>query len=320
MLVGAQAFLATGSTAAPVLRDGASTTHPYTNPLWWPLATASKMACYHGNGYDCLHPRFQHTVYAMDIGAPNHQAGTAEQPVYAMGAGVVHVGSTGWRCNSGQSRGNWLYIDHSNGTRSEYGHLGAIYVRTGDFVTARTKIATIGQSGYQGCSKKPYVRYLWLAIRHGSAYYHFHSTLVCVRGVVTSWPRKLPTRPTDDWNKVPAHTDIPAPTNRACTANLRPTPNKPSGMRLSRAGAGNLKATWYRTSATARPAVINVQLQEYHPSIHRWLDYKIRRLTPGYTTTTFGGLQKGRQFRARASVANSTGWSAPALWAGAVPS
>jgi hypothetical protein len=306
------------ATAAPVLRDGASTAHPYTHPLWWPLVTSSSMACYRGNGPDCRNPLY-HTVYAMDIGTPNHQAGTPEQPVYAMGAGIVHVGSTGWRCNGTQSRGNWLYIDHGNGIRSEYGHLGSISVRTGDYVTARTKVGTVGQSGYAKCAAKPYVRYLWLAVRHGSSYFHFTSTLACVRGVVTSWPRKLPAYPTDDWNKVPAHTPIPAMGSRSCTTTLPATPIRPTGTRLARAGAGTLRATWTRVSTAAHPTVLNVQLQEYHPSINRWLDYTVRRLTPGYTATSFGGLQKGRQFRVRVSAANSTGWSAPGSWAGGVP-
>src|SRR5436305_10046769 len=132
--------------------NGATTAHPYSNPTWWPLsASGTAMACYRGNGPDCRNP-LQHTVYAMDIAAPSWSS----LPVYAMGAGVVHIRSTGWHCNPDQGRGNWLYVDHGNGTRSEYGHLGRIYVHTGDFVTAHTKLATVGQSGYSQCKSKPY--------------------------------------------------------------------------------------------------------------------------------------------------------------------
>jgi murein DD-endopeptidase MepM/ murein hydrolase activator NlpD len=310
------AGLVTGAAPAAAAQywNGASAAHPYSNPLWWPLnASGTAVGCYHGNGPDCRNP-LQHKVYAMDVAAPNNSS----LPVYAMGAGVVHIGNTAWRCGQSQSRGNWLTVDHGNGITSEYGHLGRIYVHNGDFVTARTKLATVGQSGYQKCAKKPWVRYLWVAVRHNGSYWHFRSTLTCIRGVVTSWPRRLSTHPTDDWNKVPAHTALPR-SDRSCTPDTPATPRKPSS-KLARAGAGNLRATWARARSGDRVTVVSVQLQEYHPSIHRWLDDANRRLSGGYTATTFGKLQKGRHFRARVWMANSTGWSAPSYWHAATPS
>jgi hypothetical protein len=321
LLIAGQTIAAAPAGArTPQFWNGATAAHPYSAPVWWPLATASAMACYHGNGADCRNP-LQHTVYAMDIGAANRTAGQPPQPVYAMGAGVVHVQSTGWHCDGSQSRGNWLYIDHGNGIRSEYGHLGRIYVHTGDFVTARTRIADIGNSGYGRCATKPYVRYLWLGVRHGSSYYHVTSTLACVNGRATRWPQQLPAHPTDDWNKVPAHTPIPAPTptRSSCIPATVRSPLKPSAVKLARAGSGALRATWHAARSADKVTAVTVQLQEYHPSIHRWLDYKVRSLRPATTGTTFAGLQKKRQFRVRVWMANSIGWSAPSYWAAGVP-
>ena len=313
VLLGMQ-LVAGPPASAATYWNGASAAHPYSNPVWWPLnASGTAVGCYHGNGPDCRNP-LQHTVYAMDVAAPSNSS----LPVYSMGAGVVHIGSTGWRCNSHQSRGNWLYVDHGNGIRSEYGHLGRIYVHNGDLVTAHTKLAVVGQSGYAGCSAKPYVRYLWLAVRHAGKYFHFLSSLTCVRGAVTNWPRQLPTYPTNDWNKVPAHTKLPV-SGRSCTPASPATPVKPVAD-LNRAGHGALRATWHHARGVDRVTVLSVQLQEYHPTIHRWLDYATRRPSVSSTSTTFTGLQKGRQFRVRVWMANAVGWSAPSYWHGAIPS
>jgi len=314
LLLGVGVVAGAAPASAATYWNGATAAHPYSNPVWWPLnASGTAVGCYHGNGPDCRNP-LQHAVYAMDVAAPNNSS----LPVYAMGAGVVHIAATGWHCGQSQSRGNWITVDHGNGITSEYGHLGRIYVHEGDLVTAHTKLATVGQSGYQPCAQKPYVRYLWLAVRHNGSYYHFTSTVTCIRGVVTSWPRRLSTHPTDDWNKVPAHTVLPV-SDRTCTPATPATPLKPRSG-IARAGASNLRVSWVHARSGDHVAVISVQLQEYHPSIHRWLDYTNRRLSAGYTATTFGGLQKGRDFRVRVWMANSTGWAAPSYWHGGVPS
>jgi hypothetical protein len=235
-----------------------------------------------------------------------------------MGAGIVHVESTGWRCNGTQSRGNWLYIDHGNGTRSEYGHLGRILVHTGDRVTARTPLAVVGQSGYSKCATYPGIRYLWLGVRHGSGYYHFRDTFTCVNGRRVVWPQQLP-RPYAEWNSVPAHTTLPSST-RNCTPDTPPTPASPRSVALVRAGHGVLQASWAHAIVSDHVTATSVQLQEYHPSIHRWLDYTNRRLGAPATSATFTGLQARRSFRVRVWMTNSTGWSAPSAWHSAVPS
>jgi hypothetical protein len=298
--------------AAATYWDGASPSHPFSNPQWWPVNGSDvAVGCYHGNGADCRNP-LQHTVYAMDIVVPQRSS----TPVYAMGAGIVHVESTGWRCNRTQSRGNWLYVDHGNGTRSEYGHLGRILVHTGDYVTARTKLAIVGQSGYAKCATYPGIRYLWLGVRHGSSYYHFRQTYTCVDGRRTVWPQQLP-RPYAEWNSVPAHTVLPTST-RTCTPGTPATPTRPRSVTLVRAGHGAGKVSWLRGSTAEHVSAVTVQLQEYHPSIHRWLDYANRRLGATATTTTFTGLQARRMFRVRVWMTNSTGWSAPSSWHSAV--
>jgi hypothetical protein len=59
---------------------------------------------------------------------------------------------------------------------------------------------------------------------------------------------------------------------------------------------------------------LTVQLQEWHPTISRWLDVTNRRLAGTTTQTTFAGLASHRGFRMRVWFGNSIGWSLPSLW------
>ncbi|MDT4913180.1 MAG: Peptidase family [Pseudonocardiales bacterium] len=320
------------SRAAPILSPGASTAHPYSNPVWWPLSTGSTMGCYRGNPTlapdrlpTCREPVIQHSVWAVDIISAQRTIADPHEGVYAMGAGIVHYGATGVGCGSAASagRGNWIWIDHGNGVLSQYGHLGLISVRSGQYVTARTKIAEVGNSGYSNCNVVNNMRYLWLAIKHGGTsgvYYHFPSTLACVNGVANSWPRKLSSNRSGwvDWNQVPSHQLLDTPDKtRTCIPATPATSNAPSSAGMVHPAAGQLKAYWKAAPAAARVTVINVQFQLWHPSIGQWLDLENRRLTPPATSTTFRSLQNGRHYRMRVSFANSVGWSAASPWANA---
>jgi peptidase M23-like protein len=293
--------------------EAASTAHPYSNPVWWPLsASGTKMGCYHGNGPDCLNP-LRHKVYAMEITAPDNSA----IPVYAMGAGVAHVVTGNWTCGQSSGRGNWLYVDHADGTTSEYGHLGTIFVKSGQLVTPRTELGTVGRSGLQPACDDPAldsVRVLWLAIRHNGTYFHFTTSYACRQGQQMLWPTTMSTYPTNDWNKVPAHTPLPS-SARTCMPTTAATPAKPLVTSLVNNGADALRVAWTAARPADHVTVIKVQLQQSPTGTTGWVDYANRRLTSGYTATTFRGLPTGPYFRARVWMANSVGWSAPSYWA-----
>jgi len=79
-----------------------------------------------------------HGRNGIDFGAP---LGT---PVHSVAGGsVVVVMSSGW--NGGY--GSYVIIDHLNGTRTLYAHLGEIIVEQGDTVHAGQQISVIGMSG-----------------------------------------------------------------------------------------------------------------------------------------------------------------------------
>jgi murein DD-endopeptidase MepM/ murein hydrolase activator NlpD len=71
-------------------------------------------------------------------------------PVKAVSSGVVEeVGNTDAKLScSGRSYGKWVFIRHSNGLSSVYGHLSLIKAKAGDIVNAGDVIAYVGQSGY----------------------------------------------------------------------------------------------------------------------------------------------------------------------------
>lgn len=79
-----------------------------------------------------------HGYNAVDLGAPS---GTS---VLAAAAGVVVIAKEyGW--NGGY--GNYVAIQHDNGTQTLYAHMRAITVDTGDTVAQGTIIGTVGSTG-----------------------------------------------------------------------------------------------------------------------------------------------------------------------------
>ncbi|OHA88191.1 MAG: hypothetical protein A2741_01060 [Candidatus Zambryskibacteria bacterium RIFCSPHIGHO2_01_FULL_43_27] len=79
-----------------------------------------------------------HGYNGIDIAAP---AGT---PIYASAAGTVIVSrSSGW--NGGY--GNYVVIQHTNGTQTLYAHMLGVNVSQGDVVTQGQVIGSVGRTG-----------------------------------------------------------------------------------------------------------------------------------------------------------------------------
>lgn len=72
----------------------------------------------------------------LDMAAPY---GT---PVYAVGPGTVI------RSGSASGFGNWVVVDHHDGTVSIYGHMKVLVAREGQTVSAGTLIAYVGSEGF----------------------------------------------------------------------------------------------------------------------------------------------------------------------------
>jgi murein DD-endopeptidase MepM/ murein hydrolase activator NlpD len=311
------AFLAVAGAAvlptaaqAQVVSYGASTAHPYSNPVWWPLSDTASMDCYHSNPGSC---HGYHSTYLWDIIG---EQGVNNQPVYAMGAGIVHIGATNQGCGHAQGRGNYIYVDHGNGVLSYYGHLGTIFVRNGQYVSSRTRLAYVGNSGYARCHVYPKLRYLMIAIKHGGTngrYVEAPQTYACPAngGARQIWPEQLPSGRASHWNAVRRTTAIPATsTSRTCSEVPVRTANQAAGVGMEKHGKSTMYVHWSRAASSARVRYTAVVLSEYHPSIRRWLPLRTQGLSGSAHYAKFHHLQHKRHYRVYVQFANSWGYSA----------
>ena len=70
-------------------------------------------------------------------------ANSCGTPIVAAASGVVTRRMTGW--NSGY--GNYLMIEHPNGTETRYAHMQEMWAKVGDAVNQGAQIGTIGNTG-----------------------------------------------------------------------------------------------------------------------------------------------------------------------------
>ena len=98
----------------------------YENYYQWPVAGGIITQTLHGyNG--------------VDIGAPT---GT---DMYASAAGTVIIAKNNGAWNGGY--GNYIVIEHANGTQTLYGHASKVFVSAGDTVTQGELIGKVGRTG-----------------------------------------------------------------------------------------------------------------------------------------------------------------------------
>lgn len=130
-LPGPSTVALSGGGTAPTSRGAAPA--PATGALVWPLPGGTISQYFHGGHL------------ALDI------AGSYGAQVLAAQSGVVV--SAGWRNNGG---GNVIEIDHGNGMRTLYNHLGSIWVSSGQYVLAGQGI---GGNGCTGLCTGPHVHF-----------------------------------------------------------------------------------------------------------------------------------------------------------------
>jgi murein DD-endopeptidase MepM/ murein hydrolase activator NlpD len=112
---------------APLLGGFSSSVKNLINTVGYfiePLAIYHKTQGLHGHN-------------AVDLGAP---VGT---PIVAAAAGEVVISRMGW--NGGY--GNYVVIQHGNGTQTVYGHASKLLVSEGDMVKQGQSIALVGSTG-----------------------------------------------------------------------------------------------------------------------------------------------------------------------------
>ena len=319
--------------ASPVLMGGATLSHPYSAPVWWPLRTETMMDCYHGNP-GCRAPSIQHSTWLMDVVSTDGSTPVAHEPVYAMGAGIVHYGvhrSVGCGGPIPHGRGNWLWIDHGNGVVSWYGHLAWPFkVPDGAYVTPKTQIALIGNSGYSNCRRFPNLHYIDIAVKRNATngqetgqYTEVTHLYACEDGVRQSWPDSLNSA-WHKWNDVPSspygdrHYIPASDADSDCIPDTPATPDRTTTVHLTRRATNALRASWALPAGGPTRRSVVVLIREYHPAIRRWLDLRKHVLPGTARATTFTGLHHNHSFRVQVTFLNRVGPSAPSPAAGAV--
>lgn len=310
---------------------GASASHPYSDPVWYPLrgSNATLDCATHNPG--CLGAK-QHKDNAMTMlsrrfwkvgRAPIYSA----QPIYAAGAGILHIGNNvGNRCQYPSSLGTWVWIDHGGGVASRYGHLKGLLpsIHEGMYVTPDTIIGYTGHSGEStrgDCNRA--TNYLNFQIVHNGI--HGTSILmpalkVCVNNQPVSWPQGLRSFAASNWQNVPQTTVLDnsheSPTGCVPTSWMR-TARAPWTRSFAPSGTHRLTEAWHTPGASAGVRYVQVELNMYHRANNSWSVEMRRtiRVAGGVpTSTAFAGLFRGRIYRARAAYANSNGWSKWSRW------
>ena len=74
--------------------------HPYSDPVWFPLRNTARVGCVYSN---CPGP--YHGYWAIDFG------GALDDPIYAAGAGVFHIGAVDHSCPASGTTPRHLGLD-----------------------------------------------------------------------------------------------------------------------------------------------------------------------------------------------------------------
>lgn len=284
-----------------------SATTPYSNPTWMPVRSPIQMSCTHSN---CPGPF--HNYWAIDM------VGALGTPIYAAGAGVLHVGGTGTACtNPGTSvnSGTWVWIDHGAGLVSRYHHLNSITVADGTRVTPATRIGTMGHSGdFKPCT----TNYLHFEVRTGGVKgtrINPGPLAACTTGTRVTFPNYWGVT---SWNSLPPTGRTTPELDDTCHPSSTTAPSTPATIAGTRgSAAATIKWTRAASGHTATNYVVSQAL--WSPSVPGWNAPVYRTVNASTSSTTFTGLTNGRRYRYQVFARNSTGVSAATKLVEVVP-
>ena len=284
------------TTAAP------SAAHPYSDPLWFPLREPARISCVYTN---CTQPDGDpyHGYWAIDL------LGNLGDPIYAAGAGVLHVGARGdGGCHSGaaDASGTWVWIDHGGGVVTRYNHLDTITATEGQLVTPATRIGTMGHEETTPCT----ANYLHFEVRTGGitgARIDPGALWGCDGTTRRSYPAAFGYSSWDDMPKAKVYS--PTLTN-SCVPSSNATTAAPIPVAATR-GNSTVRVAWTEPAAAATAVDhYTISSEVWGPSISAWHSLSYRTVPATQLATTFRGLENGRTFRFRVVAHDAAGNSA----------
>jgi hypothetical protein len=286
------------STAAPATWSPDSA-HPYSDPVWFPLRTPATVSCAYSN---CPGPF--HGYWALDF------VGALGDPVYAAGAGILHVGARDSSCTTSLSEpgfeGTWVWVDHGGGVVSRYHHLDSITVPDGSLVTPATQIGRMGHSGDIAPCK---ANYLHFEVRSGGLTgprINPGQLLTCSNGAAASLPGLWGY---SSWNSVTNGSRRTPTGDDSCLPGSARTP---SAVATTTTQSGDQRATVRWSTPTDPGAGISgfvITRERWSPSVQRWSAEPSLRAAPTATSLTVPGLSNGRTYRFRVYADGHMGFS-----------
>ncbi len=281
---------------------------PFSDPLWLPLRDPAQVTCTHSNegcnGY--------HGYWAIDF------IGDLGDPIYAAGAGVLHIGAQDPGCRTGttESSGTWVWIDHGAGLTTKYNHLDTITATEGQLVTPSTQIGTMGHSGdHAPCTTD----YLHFEVRSGGVTgprVDPRRLRGCQGGTQVSFPHVWGKT---SWNDLPKSSRYTTPQlDDGCLPTETATGPAPTALSARR---GDRTATLTWAAPAGGPAVDRyaLSMEVWGPTVGAWHSTSYRSLPAGSLSTTVTGLENGRTYRFRVLAHTAGGNSAWTAHAKATP-
>jgi hypothetical protein len=278
----------------------AKASHPYSDPVWFPLRAPSIVSCTQAN---CPGPF--HGYWALDF------IGELGDPVYAAGAGILHVGARDSSCKSSptskDSEGTWVWIDHGGGVVSRYHHLDAITVADGSLVTPATQIGRMGHSGdFAPCT----TNYLHFEVRTGGekgTRINPGQLSMCLNGTRTTLPGLWGY---SSWNSVAKNSRTTPRSDNSCLPGGARTPSAVPMTAVDRQDGG-ATVRWSAPTDPGNGVTEYLVYQElWSPSVSRW-GTAVRRLAAAEVDSLrITGLTNGRTYRFRVYARGADGYSA----------
>jgi hypothetical protein len=230
--------------------------------------------------------------------------GHMDDPIYAIGAGIFHVGEVSPSCSrSTVTQGTWVYVDHGAGGVTRYMHLDKVVATEGEHVTPDTVIGLMGASGNANC-KTAYTDIEWRADRVGGTREPIPAMTACEGSSAVSLPTAFGYA---SWNSMPYNQITTPQFTSSCLPAWNQTPARPTVTPVRSANGQIL------VKVSARPAGttgVRVWMEEYHPSLHAYDTIPTLRDIPvTYSGTHFSHLLDGREYRFSVAYENHAGWS-----------
>ena len=291
---------AAGATTTTATVPAASSTHPFSAPIWSPLRSPATISCVRTNCTSSNGEHY-HGYWAIDF------LGARGDGIYAAGAGIFHVGATEQTCGTTttQTDGTWAWVDHGGGKVTKYTHLDSIAVAEGALVTPATMI---GRMGHWGDSAPCTTNYLHFEVREGG----IKGTRVdpgTLRACTSSGTVVMPTifNGSTSFDTLPKMAYRTPTTNSSCITDVwNKTPAQPT-LTATRAPS-SAKLAWGTPPSGTTSVRVTTEL--WGPSFNGWHDPTYKTFAGTTTGTTITGLTNGRTYRFRVTFGNSSGFSA----------